>query len=57
MTDEGQKIIDELAAESKRVNSAWLNHKPLILAVGCSAAGVGLMLGTMLGYLLKGPCP
>lgn len=48
MNDEGQKIIDDLAAQAKRVNSVWLNYKPELIAVGCAGALAGLTVGVLI---------
>lgn len=50
MNDE-QKIIDDLAAESRRVNSVWLNYKPELIAVGCLGALAGLVVGVLIMVL------
>lgn len=52
MSDE-QKIIDDLAAESRRVNSVWLNYKPELIAVGCAGAIAGLVVGVLIMALFK----
>lgn len=53
MEDEGQKIIDDLAAESRRVNSVWLNYKPELIAVGCAGGLAGLTVGVLIMVFLK----
>lgn len=47
MSDE-QKIIDDLAAESRRVNSVWLNYKPELIMVGCAGALASLVVGVLI---------
>lgn len=53
MNPEEQKIIDDLAAESRRVNSVWLNYKPELIAVGCAGALAGLVVGVLIMALFK----
>lgn len=48
LKDEGQKIIDELAAEAKKVNSLWPQYKPELIAIACLAAVAGLARGLLI---------
>jgi hypothetical protein len=55
VTDFEKQAEAALAKETLKAKSWWATNREEAIALICIALAVGLLLGTLVGYLLRGP--